>query len=817
MALGIYTDVRSTDGTPVQSGQQPKDAAQEQPAAPGASRSLLELDDKAVFAAIDQTIEGQEPLAKNREAARKHRARVRRGVPFSTLKKDEERGIWTAELPPGVSENPAPIPNRADDLCRKIVSQVIVDLPLPDPKPATDSEQDRGAADIAKKFLKADGDESGTNDPAVFRDCLDSAMTDASEFTHEWVDMTGGGWRPLRIKAHPHAQDPANPLVAVDPATGQSLPTADYILRYVTDAQQFTNNAAEAARQWMPKHRTDILGPQHVRTEPEMADVHTADAVILLCVGPLSDLKRRVPDIADWGADQVNLLASWKPRRHKALVPESLRARLKDQKDVETKGVHDDTLLFWYHKYCRVGPNYPDGAEIMVSGANGGLVLKRATLRTDVPNDDETVVLLRDIPVAQCRALIDSEHKDPFGRCPIDLFGQTGEGLAHLFGAVYEDTDKRLHPNVFTTSTSPVQDWQMTERSGRSIPVYSKDDMPMYEEFADLASFLPDVIRMLREDMDDAAGLGSAAQMLNTPDAVSGTAKQMELTQAKVALASVAQNFFTFVKRRWRLKLQLAQAYLTLPQQVEYSGIDAAYKQRWWTGADFAGVKDVAIQAGSGTLMSPAEKQQFVALAQGQAWLDPDEAAEVGRSTVADDLGVQSSPHEDSIRRELAQWSEGPPEPAASADPRAPPMPTWAEQKQAYDQEQAQIQQMAATAAAHGQPTQPPATATPAPWSPFLPRPTDEDPSVAKRQYKVLRDFIASSDYSKHDPAWRSLVDARFQQAMYAAGIQTVKQQAEAAAQQAAQQQQEKESDREFQRSEGDANRAAKAQPRMAA
>lgn len=770
----VYGDVRlDAMGTSPPSGvsrpDPEKTPAPAQPAGASATQGedfagkgylLEEPDEKKVFKAIDELVEAQEGLAKNREAARKWRAAIRSNKPFAVLEKNADRSVWEYKPAPGGDDQPSPIPNKADDLNRKIVSQIIVDLPAPDPKPATDDQKDRGAADLAKRFLKVDGDESGTNDPELFRDVLDSAMTDASEFAHVWVDMQGGGWRPLKIKAHPQAQDANNPLVAmqpvVDPMTGQpaidpmtgqpqmqEIPATDYVFRYVSEGGQFVESAAEAARQWMPKIMRDVLGPQHVRTVPEAADVANAEAVILLMVGPVGELKRRVPEI---GEDVVRRLAEWKPRRHKTLVPQALRGRLKEQaKQKDQLQVDDSTLVFWYTKYCSQSQAYPDGAEVLVTGADGGIVLKRATLRKDLEQDGEAIVLLRDIPVAQCKALHDSEYRDPFGKAPIDLFGHTNEGLAQLYGAVLEDTDKRLHPNVFLPSTSPVQGWQLRGRDGEPIPVYSKDDMPMFEEFADMATFTPQIIELMEESMRESAMLGSTAQVLDSPNAKSGIAKQVEVSQAKVFLAPVAQNFFTFVKRYWRLKLELAQAFLTQPQEVEYVGLDQAYKQRWFTGADFSGVKDVAILTGTGTMMAPAEKQQFIAFAQSSMWIDPDEASEAGRSSIQDDLGLQSSPAEDAIKREIAAWMQGPPEGFTPAQPTMDP--------------------------ATGQQTMMPPS-----YTPFQTRPTDEDPSVAKRQYKILRDFCYTGDYMQHPPEWRALVDQRVAVAQYAAGVQTVRQ-----------------------------------------
>lgn len=829
MAKGIYTDVRQDElgNTSIEPTRRPAQDS-EAPANAGASALmpspfegkgylLEEEDDAKVFRAIDDEVKAQEPLAKNREAKRKWRAAVRAGEQFATLEKDEDRNTWKYCEPPGEGK-PNPVPNKADDLCRKIVSQIIVDLPQPDPKPATDSEQDRGAADLAKRFLKVDGDESGTNDAELFRDILDSSQTDASEFAHVWVDMKGGGWRPQQIKAHPQAKDPANPLVAQDPVTGQELPTADYVLRYVTQDGQFTENPAEAAQQWLPKIMRDVLGPPHVRTVPEQADVANAEGVILIQVGPISSLKRRVPAIAGWDDAQLAKLVDWKPRRPKSLVPPALRNRFKEQEKKDGMAVDDNALVFWYTKYCSPGPDYSDGAQILVSGVDGGLVLAKATLRHDVETDDGVHVLLRDVPVSQNKALHDSDSRDPFGKAPIDLYGAANEGLANLYGATMEDTTKRINPLWFIPSTSPVQEWQMRARGGPAIPVYSKDDMPFAEEPADLASFLPQIIEKIETGMENAAGLGNTAQVLDSPNSKSGIAKQIEVSQAKVFLSPSSQNFFAFVKRYWRLKLEAAQAFLTIPQEVEYVGIDQAYKQRWFKGADFAGVKDVAVMAGTGTLMAPAEKQQYLSFAQQAAWIDPDEASEAGRSSIADDLGLQTSPAEDAIKREIAQWMQGPPKPEmdpATGQPAMDPMtgapkPTWAQQSAAYEQEQ---QRIAQTPVAEGQPPMQPSV--PAPWSPFMVRPTDEDPSVAKRQYKILRDFCYTSDYAKQPPEWRAVFDQRVAQAQFAAGIQTVRQQAEAAAQQQQMMAQEQDKDREFKRGEGEANRAAKAQQPM--
>jgi hypothetical protein len=769
---GIYRDVVPADTEAPETGLSisrpevaPQKAEQQNPFA--GKGYLLEADDVEVFETIHSLVKGQEPLAKNREAKDKHWSRVRRGIPFSTLTKDEDRSLWKAELPPGIDDRTQPIPNKADDLCRKMGAQVMVDPPIADPKPATDSDADRASAELSKKFLKADGDESGTNDTELLRAAIDIEMTKASAFAHVWVDMQGGGWRPKQIKAHPQAVDANNPMVGPDGAL-----TADHILRYVTAQGQFTENPAEADRQWLPQHKVDALTHAHVRTVPATADVHSADSVVLIMCRPLSEAKQRFPDLAQVDDETLRILCDWRPLRPKAVVPPAFRSKLGQQdRDKGKGGVDDDTLVFWYQKYCEPSPNYPDGADIGVNGANGGYVLGRALLRDDIPLPSEPGApqasrpLLRDIPVAQFRCLHDSEEGDPFGRPAIELFAGANEALAHMYGAVLEHLDILLHPNVYIAALSPVQSWQVNQRNGTPINVMSREDMPTFEQVNQLPSFTPQIIEQLNQDAQQSAQLGDTAAGLDVSTSQSGVAKQTVVQQAKVHLASISQNFWNGVKRYWRIKLQLAQAKLTVPQQVEFVGNDQAFKQQWFSGADFVGVKDVAVMAGSGTMMGPVEKQQYVGIAQQNQWMDPDEAAETGRSLMGDDLGLKPNPHLELIGRQLALWTDGPPQGFTPAGP-------------AMDQ--------------MGQPMMDPNTGQPAmqpaSHNPFEPRPTDEDPWVAKTRYRKLREFIATSEYSKHPPEWRALLDQEYQRMAYAAGVMTVRQQAEAQQQAQAQQ-----------------------------
>jgi len=197
-------------------------------------------------------------------------------------------------------------------------------------------------------------------------------------------------------------------------------------------------------------------------------------------------------------------------------------------------------------------------------------------------------------------------------------------------------------------------------------------------------------------------------------------------------------------------------------------------------------------------------------MAQQMGWLDPEECAEVGRSTLADDLGLKSNPHEERINRDIQQWVQGPPE------GWTPSMPAVDQMTGAPMVDPATQQPMVDPMT--GQPAMLPPSSTP-----FDPRPNDDDPVVAHARYRVLRQFVSTGDYAKHPVEWRALVDQVYLQARQAAGIQTIAEQQAAAQQQAmmqqdqqnadrTQQSDDKASDREFQAGEKAKDRESSAQ-----
>jgi len=249
--------------------------------------------------------------------------------------------------------------------------------------------------------------------------------------------------------------------------------------------------------------------------------------------------------------------------------------------------------------------------------------------------------------------------------------------------------------------------------------------------------------------------------------------------------------------RYWRIKLQLVTRYFKAPQLIHYVGEDGAYKEEWFRGNDFAVIDRVSIQAGTGTMMPPAEKQQYVSFAQQNRWISPDEAADVARPTFSDALGIAESPHAQRIERQVSLWLKGVPYPEWVQE-----WDQYTQQKQIFDQAQQQFQQLqeqytqaaqnaaivaggpppvnlgpeaqnATAMTAYQQavlnlrvnplppaPPQPPQMPPPvSPWTPFaFVLPNDNEPEIAQIRKRRLSKLISSVRFAAQPPQWQQPV-----------------------------------------------------------
>lgn len=689
-------------------------------------KTLESADAATLFKVTDALVRSQDRPSKNRWAIDTHYNRVRAGVPFGRLEKVPNQSLWVAKLPNGMTkESSGATPNKADDLCNKIVDTLMADPPKLIPLPRKNDEAAQAAADLAAQFLLQDGGEAGTNDNELYRWALQHAMSAASSILHYRVDPSGGGYQPLQQLADPMATDPT-----------AEITTASPVMRYVSTDNQFVDNAADADRVWLPKIVVDRMWREQARTFPFSAPPELAKAVILLCYGTLADGRERWPKtVGTMGTEAIQKLSQWSPPQGETLIlPFAFRGTSSGATGPELSEVGSfapllQRRMYWYRLYIKASPEYENGFWADISGANGGTLLEQGTLdyTVTVPGQGK-VRRCRDIPVVMIRPQEDVNNGDPLGWALIARFAGASEAEATLMAAFMDVCDNMLHPHVFLRSTTAIDDDDWADRTMPTI-LGPQDAEPTYEHFPPMPPIL-EVVQHLEQRQDTASGMAATAQGLESPTSQSGVAKNLTIRQALISLSGTQQNLHSGMTRGGRIKCQLVQAEFKTSQLMDLAGEDESGQARWWTGEDFAGIDNIGIQPGTGTMMTAEGKAQYVAFLQSQNWMTPEQAGEVALPGIKNDLGIPDDPIDNSIEREVGFWLQGPPK--AGADPT--------------------------------QPAAPPAT-------PFTPRPNDNETVIATKVMKRLSKLMFDPKYTafkQSAPEWAAFVDQRYQSAAQA-------------------------------------------------
>lgn len=753
----------------------------------------LESDDTAVFNTAHNLVLRQEILAQNHWAVDTHFMRVKQGYGlYSTLTKDEGRSMWRSELAVGMSGQLQAVPNKAWDLCNKATETILIDFAQPTVTPMDTSEAAMAAARLAQRFLDENGGEQGTNDIRLFYQAVDTALVTASSYIEKWVDPAGGGYVPLQILAHPEATDPSNPLIGpptVDPETGQEIqgmPTTDPILRYVTapEGGQFTDNPEEAAPQWQPKIRSTVWQRQHIRVFPEDVPVEDAEKVIMLGYCTLAEAKRRWPAVAQMPVDEQVGLLDWVPVRYLVLLPPFQQARWKISAaaDREKQGASEERIMFYYRIYAKASPENKRGADVVVSGARGGTILHKNTLSAVVKVDtdgkgEQTEIRCLDIPVTQITPRADPDGRDPSGLSFLWLFAGAVEFDAVLMTAFLEMVNLWVHPDSYMPSTSVVQDYQITESrmTGAPISILRPEDKPVYGNQPVLPNAFWQSIEHNASAIESIASLTKPLTGSDRQPEVSGKARQIAVQQAMVGLSRMQHPVNAARARDARIALQLAMRDFTTTQTVRYVGEDGSWQADDWTGQDFAMIGGVQIKAGTGTMLTPENKVNYLGNLQTAGLLSPEEARDAARPAYASTLGLTDSPQVQYVERCIATWLEGPPD-------------GWVEQWKQHQQALAEYQQnmqplmqqaqqqaaQAAQAGVQAAPLPPPPQPPKPPWTPFQSRPNDKEPQVMTLWARKLSNVISGVKYSAMPPEWREPLNAKYEQAVQ--GLQAAQQ-----------------------------------------
>jgi len=678
----------------------------------------------------------------------------------------DEVTIWNwGQVAPGL--------NKAATYCRKFSAQLLADPTAPDTEPAGADAQHRDQADFARKVLQHELGEGALDAVAMLWEASDLACVYRRAFGVIWVEPEGDRV-PVQIEAHPQAQTADQPLAGPpDPLTGQPtvLDAREAILRYVREDGTLTDEQEEAAWQWAPGLAREVLDGRHVRTLPASAScLEEAHGALVAAFLPLGTLKRMFPDaFADLDEAAVEKLKQY-PAKARCLLPgETRRER---EALAALKG--DDALVFTLRGWQRACRAYPRGAYVVVAGGEGSArVCHRQPWEATMPGVGQEPL---DIPIWELRQWRNE--------CVMDIVGPGNELRSQQLSAILDHTDKVLNQKVLLPIGSMVTDADLD--SDRRVLLYNPAGKPEAEQIDPLDGGVVQTFQMLETEMQNDLGLSATAQGLEggVGSGESGRAKFAIIGQAQVALAEPRFWMQRAYTRLCRIVLQQVRAFYTVPQRLRWVSPDGGYKEERWVGADLGSTRDVRLRAGSLSMLSPLTKtEQIISLAQAGLQLPPEELHAILASNANVLMSVREDAHRTRIRRQIAEWEEGPPE--GWTPPVAPEGVVGVDPM--------------------GQPVLGPVG--PAPVDPKLaaiwePVPADEVPAVALVRVQEMAKSMASENYSRWPAPWRSAMDAEFQRMRMLAGVLTVPEQQQAAAQQQAQQQaqQDQQAQRDAQR-----------------
>lgn len=704
---------------------------------------LLAMPEKRAARKVRRWWDDQNELMRNRMAEwRANRAR-RSGISNVQVVKDRDRKSVTVWVPPGPQ---APTMNKADRLCRRLAAWMFADPPLADATPARDDDEAREAAEFSTRVLADLDSEGNLDNPTTARQAFDLGSTYDSGFVRYYIDPTGGGKRPVRIKA--------NAAVGTMDAALVSPGSPPYVERYVLEDGTLTDQVSPQIRQqWLPKLKAEVLSGKHIRFLPKTArDIWCAEGVLIGTLTPLGQLKDQFESLGKMSPEQLQALCSERPESYRELLPKG-HEKYDRQADSKSDTPSDDALVFTITCYYLAGPRMPRGAYLVMGGED--ILIYRG------PWYDEQHDEPLDIALTQYKQFEDED--DPYGKGLMRVLGDGNEIRSAQIGALLEHLDRFTNRRTFYPITSTLQPKSLQATTATALPI-NPGGKPEYEEIPPFPTASQQMLEWISADMDDESGLQQTAQGVAIPSVESGLHAQQIIEQVTVGLSDLRQNTVRGLIRGWRIELQQIRAFYSVPQQISWLGEDGAYKQRMWTGADLAGTKDVRLQRGSFTSMTPSAKAAVAEHLHQLMIVDVHELERIALAQVGGKIGMQDNPHRMRVRRQIGAWQDGPP--PGWMPPRPDPL-TGAMQPDPM---------LAAI---------------------FRPLPADELPDVAIVRMVELGRAMAGTRAQRKPPEWQAGLHMEFERARQAAGIQTAAEQAQMAQQQQQMMQQESQADRD--------------------
>lgn len=750
----------------------PEKADQEASKAPAAGELLTLPPMAAAAKAIKLFVDQRKRPDVDRMICQGEVNRLRReGYTLVEVRKTANQNRFTVHQSP-ISEV-VPGWNKADDLCDKWVNILLSDDPAPECVPSSGEMEDVEAAEFAERALRYLQGDGQLDEPTAYWRALDLCCTYGRTYIRYWVDPQGERG-PEQMLAHPQALSadqpflipappilgPMGPVPPVDPMTGQPVMVQGpppYVLRYVTAQRQLVDDAEQANKIWLPKLRLEVLKEKQVRMLPATAqDVWAADGVCIGTFRSVAELRSLFPDVIG-AMDEAALvkLTDYKPERDKRdLWPEGAPEQ-QDDLPLDDRQVFTVTVLY---KAC---PAYPEGCTLMAAGKD--TLLERMPW---VGPKGETL----DLPVTEVVQFWRGRDKPV---ALMELLGPANEQRGAMIGHLLQYLDDFANRAVFVSAYGMLKAEDLEYRNRKYLP-YQPGHQPVNEDIPDFPSAGHVFFELAGKEMDTAANLQQAAQGLEDSDVKSGAHAREIRSAAQTLLSGPQKHLAKAYVRGCRIQLQLVRAFYTQPQEIGWVGEDGQYRQRSWVGSDLGSVKDVRLKKGTLTMLSKQAKVQD-AIYYSQVGMNPKtgqpglvtapELREMLADNLGGDLSLRDNAHRLRVRRQIADFLEGPPE--GWMPP--PPVPV----------------QMGVDPA--GQPIMGMQPGVDPLWAPLA---VDVVPEVAARRFEELSKTMAGLKYQRQPPEWRAGFDAECERMRLAAGIQTMQ---EIAAAQAAQAQQQAE------------------------
>lgn len=568
----------------------------------------------------------------------------RRGITSGKLQYSDLDQHWTAWFPEGASPDTLPDSNKAASLCRKFPSILYADPPAPHVEPTTGDDDDEDRAEFTQRALLDLQSPRRLNTVRKNRMAFDRGSDFGSSFIFYYVDPHGAGRIPVEVLAHPKAEHLDNALI--DPETGAKQ--GPYVTRYVRPDGTLTNEKREAATKWGKDLRSEIITGLNVRPIPHNAsNIDECYGIQIGVMETFGRLKKRFPDLAKLEPKEREKLFGFEPQYAEVMMPAG-------SSKIDEKNT-DERMVFVLTTIYEQTHEYEEGLYLITLG--DCYVAHRQGWFLEEEGRKTCAIL----PIAQAAQW--DEGRDTFYKVGLmEILGGANEVRAAQLAAQLDWLDKLNNQKIFLPYTSVIDPKQLQYPRG-TVLYTNPGGEPSYQNLPPYPRESLDMRNAMTDDMNDASGLQEAGQALQDPNVSSGRQAQVILSQVHAGLSEVKQNAESLYLRCCTIELQMARMFLTDTQRMKAVGDDGAHKEEQWRGSDLLTNADISIEPGRMSMLSAAAKAQWVEhLFLELKLISGEEAKEMLSTNIGGIIGLQDDPFRNRIRRQIAEWSKGPPD-----------------------------------------------------------------------------------------------------------------------------------------------------------